>query len=83
MAEVEEKEETEYERILTEAQKAKKTVIGYTVGFFVGLAITIGTLSSSSSFALIAWGAIIFCPIYAIKNFHKYKKLNTFLRPKL
>ena len=69
----------EYEQILTEAQKAKKTAIGYTVGFFVGLAITFGTLSSPSSFALITWGAIIFCPIFAIKNFHKYKKLNTLL----
>ena len=72
---------TEYEQILTETKKAKKTAIDYAAGFFVGLAITIGTLSSPSSFALIMWGAIIFCPVYAIKNFRKYKKLRTFLQP--
>lgn len=70
---------TEIEFIVQETQKAKKSAIGYSIGFVVGLLITVGTLFSPSAYFILTWGAMIFCPYYAVKNFRKYKKLKAIL----
>ena len=70
----------DFEQIQMATQSAKRNAIGYTIGFFVGLAITIVTLTSPTAFAIITWGAIIFCPIYAIKHFSRYRKLMNMAR---
>ena len=55
---------------MDEIQKAKQESILYSIGFCVGLAtLLIDTIP------VIAVGAIIFCPYYAVKKFRKYRKL--------
>jgi hypothetical protein len=65
----------EPDQITIEVGKAKKGVIGNVIGFSVGLLVTILTLVSPSPIFLLAWGAIIFCPISAIRSYRRYKKL--------
>jgi len=69
----------EVEQILIETQKAKRGAIGYAIGFVLGVLVTLATYSSPSSYFIITWGAIIFCPYYAIKNLMRYKKLKAML----
>jgi hypothetical protein len=77
---VKKRKATEFEQILVATQKAKKSAIGYTIGFVVGMLIIIVTFSYPTPYFIITWGAIIFYPIYAVKNFRKYKMLNAMLR---
>ena len=55
---------------MDEIQKAKRDTILYSVGFCFGLATLL-----IDAIPVIAIGAIIFCPIYAIKSLRKYRKL--------
>lgn len=67
---------TEQTRILKEIRNAKIAVAGNTAGFLVGVGITYATIFSPSlSYFIVAWGAIIFCPIYAVKSLMKLRKL--------
>ncbi len=55
---------------MDEIQKAKRDSILYAVGFCIGLATLLIDV-----IPVIAVGAIIFCPYYAVKSLRKYKKL--------
>ena len=55
---------------MDEIQKAKRGIILNSIGFCVGLATLIIDV-----IPVIAVGAIIFCPYFAIKDLRKYKKL--------
>ena len=55
---------------MDEIQKAKRDGILNAVGFCIGLATLLIDV-----IPVIAIGAIIFCPYYAIKNLRKYRKL--------
>lgn len=55
---------------MDEMQKAKRGIILNSIGFCVGL-----TTLLIDVIPVIAIGAIIFCPIYAIKDLRKYRKL--------
>ena len=55
---------------MDEIQKAKREAILHTMGFCFGLATLVIDV-----IPVIAIGAIIFCPYYAVKNFRKYRKL--------
>lgn len=72
----------EYDQILLEASKAKKSVIANSIGFSIGVLVTVLTLVSPSPVFLLAWGAIIFCPISAVRSFRRYKKLKDMIAPK-
>lgn len=74
---------SEYDQILVEIQKARKSAIGNTIGFVVGVVITLLTYLSPSPIFLIAWGAIIFCPIAAVRSYRRYKKLQAISQPSL
>ena len=55
---------------MDEIQKAKRDAVLYTLGFCIGIAtLVIDTIP------IIAVGAIIFCPYYALKSLKKYRKL--------
>jgi hypothetical protein len=41
--------------------------------------ITVLTLFSPSPIFLLAWGAIIFCPVAAVRGYRRYKKLKAIL----
>jgi hypothetical protein len=72
---------TEFEHVVMETSKAKKSVIGNSIGFTVGVLITALTLFSPSPIFLLAWGAIIFCPIAAARSYRRYKNLRAMLGP--
>jgi len=55
---------------MDEIQKAKRDGILNAVGFCIGLATLLIDV-----IPVIAVGAIIFCPYYAVKNVRKYRKL--------
>ncbi|OLE40986.1 MAG: hypothetical protein AUG16_01780 [Thaumarchaeota archaeon 13_1_20CM_2_39_20] len=55
---------------MDEIQKAKRDGILNAVGFCIGLATLLIDV-----IPVIAIGAIIFCPYYAIKSLRKYRKL--------
>ncbi|HET6457882.1 MAG TPA: hypothetical protein VFG24_03260 [Nitrosopumilaceae archaeon] len=55
---------------MDEIQKAKRGIILNSIGFCVGLCTLVIDV-----IPVIAIGAIIFCPIYAIKDLRKYRKL--------
>jgi hypothetical protein len=69
---------TEFERVVMETSKAKKNVIGNSIGFTVGVLITVLTLVSPSPIFLLAWGA---SPIAAARSYRRYKKLKAMLGP--
>ena len=71
----------EQEQLVIEATKAKKSVIANLIGFSAGILITIVTLVSTSPIFLLAWGAIIFCPISAVRSYRRYTKLKSILGP--
>jgi len=55
---------------MDEIRKAKRDTILYSLGFCIGVAtLLIDTIP------VIAIGAIIFCPYYAVKSFLRYKRL--------
>jgi hypothetical protein len=56
-------------------------MIGNLIGFGVGVLVTLLTYLSPSPVFLIAWGAIIFCPISAARSYSKYKKLSNAMIP--
>ena len=71
---------TEQTRILKEIRNAKIGVAGNTAGFPVGVGITYATIFSPTlSYFVVAWGAIIFCPIYAVKSLFRLRKLKKLL----
>ena len=72
---------TEYDQIIIETSKAKKSTIANLIGLSVGVLVTVLTLVSPSPIFLLAWGAIIFCPISAVRSFGRYKKLKALLGP--
>jgi len=53
-------------------RKTKLGILFYALGFGIGLATLFIDV-----IPIIAVGAIIFCPYYAIKNFKKYRILKT------
>jgi hypothetical protein len=55
---------------MDEIQKAKRGVVLNSLGFCVGVATLL-----IDAIPVIAIGAIIFCPYFAIKDFRKYQKL--------
>ena len=55
---------------MDEIQKAKRGIILNCVGFCIGLCTLLIDI-----IPVIAIGAIIFCPIYAIKDLKKYQQL--------
>jgi len=55
---------------MDEIQKAKRGSILHAMGFCLGLAILVIDV-----IPVIAMGAIIFCPYYAVKDFKKYMML--------
>ncbi len=71
----------EHEQLIIEATKAKKSVIANSIGFLAGILVTVVTMVSSSPIFLLAWGAIIFCPISAVRCYLRYRKLMAILGP--
>lgn len=70
----------EQSQILKEIRNAKISIAGNTAGFLVGLGITYATIVSPSfSYFIVAWGAMIFCPIYGVKALIKLRKLKKLL----
>jgi hypothetical protein len=58
---------------MEELYKAKRDTILYSLGFCIGIAtLLIDTIP------VIAIGAIIFCPYYAVKSFRRYRRLMKF-----
>jgi len=55
---------------MDEIQKAKTGILLYAAGFGIGLATLF-----IDFIPVIAIGAIIFCPYYAVKNLKKYRML--------
>jgi len=55
---------------MDEIQKAKSGIILNSIGFCVGLATLVIDV-----IPVIAIGAILFCPYYAVKSLRKYRKL--------
>jgi len=70
---------TEVDCFIIEANKARKSVIGNSIGFAVGILVTILTMLSPSPIFLLAWGAIVFCPIAAVRSYMRYRKLKAAL----
>ncbi|MEO9321625.1 MAG: hypothetical protein ABI361_13240 [Nitrososphaera sp.] len=71
---------TEHDPILMARQKAKRSIIANSIGLCAGVLITILTLLSPSPIFLVAWGAIIFCPISAVRSYSRYRKLGGLLQ---
>jgi hypothetical protein len=61
--------------LVIETNKAKKSAIANSAGFAAGVLVTVLTLVSPSPIFLLAWGAIIFCPIGAVRSYRRYNKL--------
>ena len=74
---------TEYDQISLEVRKAQKSIIVNMTAFAAAVLITVLTYLSPSPVFLIAWGAMIFCPISALKSYRKYSKLSTVLKSRL
>ena len=70
----------EQSQILKEIRNSKISIAGNTAGFLVGVGITYATIVSPSfSYFIVAWGAMIFCPIYAVKALIKLRNLKKLL----
>jgi len=67
------KDTTEQPKRIDIKQVGKRNMLLGALWFGVGIAVTIGTMSSSSSFYVIAWGAILFGALQFLIGLRQYR----------